>query len=192
MAAVGWTILAIAALVSAALALSYFGKRPSPAPVPPNPAPPIPPLEDTGARLWAACDGTLANFVMALDRLSSFREVFSGAGFDTDAIYAISALETGNGHASAGHHFIVDNNNIMGITLYEGHPEGEAKYFASLGDCATWTLAMLQRPRYEPSYAVRSSGLRFIEQVSRDGYNESQSWRDSVSSIYRRIREIRD
>jgi hypothetical protein len=102
------------------------------------------------------------------------------------AVCAISAWETGWLHDGRG--FMVNANNIVGISYGSENGGVQQPFRFDSVDCCLGYFRRLMENRHGPNYSsafrVRDVGAAFIEAVSRAGYNEAASWRAGVKACY--------
>lgn len=98
-------------------------------------------------------------------------------------VLAISAWETGWLSSPDAKNFVVNNNNIFGITK----SNGKAFKFNSVNDCISYLLWLLQQKRYEKAWYVRFQGEMFITKLRECGYNPNLSWEQGVILCYKKI-----
>lgn len=111
-----------------------------------------------------------------------------------ELLRAISAWETG--WFTGGRGFVVDNNNIYGISKVATDAGGfqKAYYYETVNDCVTYVVGLIQRNYSEAVELAQTDMNAAIDKMSRLGYNQTSDWRRGVKGTYaainRRLAEI--
>lgn len=110
-----------------------------------------------------------------------FNQIFKGR-LNYFVPLAICAWETGYLSDPEATNFVVNHNNIFGITKRTGG----AFHFDSVNSCVSYFLWLMQQPLYEKAWENRFDGEKFIKSLW-PTYNPNTSWRDGVLDCYRVI-----